>query len=260
MSPGLRLAAAASLLLGAATPLAAADMLPPLPSLDAPLLDGMPLGAGWYLRGDLGYGPTRHGRATHAGLPARNVLTSAKIGNAFTFGGGLGYRYNSFLRVDITIDHRFNSRFSAQGSNIAGPPTLYRDRGDFSATTGLVNAYLDLGTWGGVTPYIGGGVGFSSKRFLNYAIETCAEPCGTFTSLGRLPAKTRNDFAWALMAGLAVDVDGGATIDLGYRYLNLGEARTGTDPALGGVRVRKIDSHDFRVGLRWNFDSAWHGY
>jgi opacity protein-like surface antigen len=228
--------------------------------MDAPLLEQQPLGAGWYLRGDLGYAPTRHGRATHANLPGRNILTSAKIDNAFTFGAGLGYRYNSFLRVDLTLDHRFNARFSASGANIAGPATLYRDRADFSATTGLVNAYLDLGTWGGVTPYIGGGVGLSNKRFSNYAIETCAQPCGAFARAGTLPGKSRNDFAWALMAGLAIDAGGGATVDLGYRYLNLGEAHTGANAVLGRVNVRKIESHEFRIGLRWDFDSAARGY
>lgn len=260
MSPELRLAAAALLSIAFVSPSKAADFLPPLPDMDAPLLEQQPLGAGWYLRGDLGYAPTRHGRPTHANLPVRNILSSAKIDNAFTFGGGLGYRYNSFLRVDITVDHRFNSRFSARGSNISGPATLYRDRADFSATTGLVNAYLDLGTWGGLTPYIGGGVGLSNKRFSAYEIETCAEPCGTFTTAGRLPGKSRNDFAWALMAGLAVDAGGGATVDLGYRYLNLGDAMTGSDAALGSVTVKKIESHEFRIGLRWDFNSAWYGY
>jgi len=260
MSPGVRLAAIAALSLTMVSPLMAADLLPPLPAMDAPLLEQQPLGAGWYLRGDLGYAPTRHGRATHANLPGRNILTSAKIDNAFTFGAGLGYRYNSFLRVDLTLDHRFNARFSASGANIAGPATAYRDRADFSATTGLVNAYLDLGTWGGVTPYIGGGVGLSNKRFSNYAIETCAQPCGAFARAGTLPGKSRNDFAWALMAGLAIDAGGGATVDLGYRYLNLGEARTGADAVLGRVNVRKIESHEFRIGLRWEFDAASRGY
>jgi opacity protein-like surface antigen len=260
MSPGLRLAAVAALTLTFVSPISAADLLPPLPSMDAPLLEQQPLGAGWYLRGDLGYAPTRHGRAAHTNFPGRNILTSAKIDNAFTLGAGLGYRYNSFLRVDLTLDHRFASRFSASGANVSGPATLYRDRADFSATTGLVNAYLDLGTWDGVTPYIGGGVGLSNKRFSNYTIETCAQPCGAFTRTGTLPGKSRNDFAWALMAGLAIGAGDGATVDLGYRYLNLGEARTGSDPLLGSVRVRKIESHEFRVGLRWEFDSSARGY
>lgn len=260
MSRGLGLAAAAALLVAAVTPLHAADLLPPLPELDEPLIEAEPIGAGWYLRGDIGYGATRTGRATHDNYAARTILDQAKIGTGVSLGGGFGYRYNEFLRVDLTIDHRFDANFTGSSSHLGGVLQL-RDRAKFSATTGLVNAYVDLGTWGSITPYIGGGLGLSSKRISNYVIDACAVSCDAGrVELGRLPDETRNDFAWALMAGLAVDAGQGATVDLGYRYLNLGKARTGSNPALGSVQVSKIESHEFRVGLRWAFASTGRGY
>jgi opacity protein-like surface antigen len=260
MSRGLGLAAAAAFCIAAVSPLQAADLLPPLPAFDEPLLETGPIGAGWYLRGDIGYGATRSSRATHENFALRAVLDHAKFGTGVSLGGGFGYRYNEYLRVDMTIDHRFDASFTGSSTHAGGLLQL-QDRGKFSATTGLVNAYVDLGTWGSITPYVGAGLGFSNKRFANYVIDACIVSCDVARfELGTLPARSRNDFAWALMAGLAVDAGHGATVDLGYRYLNLGKARTRNDPALGTVKVSKIDSHEFRVGLRWAFASTARGY
>jgi opacity protein-like surface antigen len=260
MSRGLALAAAAAFIVVAAAPLHAADLLPPLPALDEPLLAAEPIGAGWYLRGDIGLGATRNARATHDGFPIRGTLDRARFGTGASFGGGFGYRYNEFLRVDLTIDHRFDANFTGASSHLGGVLQL-RDRAKFSATTGLVNAYVDLGSWGSITPYVGGGLGMSSNRVANYVIDACAVSCDAGrVELGRLPGKARNDLAWALMAGLAVDAGHGAIVDLGYRYLNLGKARTGVDPVLGGVKLSRIESHEFRVGLRWSFASTGRGY
>lgn len=254
MSKGLRLAATVALCFAAVSPLSAADLLPPLPALDEPLLERQAIGSGWYLRGDVGYGSTRSGRASHTGFPLRTTVDDAKLRSGVSVGAGFGYRYNPFLRVDVTVDHRFDARFTGSGS---GPGFAYRDRGDLSATTALLNAYVDLGGWGAITPYVGGGIGLSNKRFSDYAIEACAQPCaGGYTQAGTLPGHSRTDFAWALMAGLAIDAGNGATVDLGYRYLNLGQARTGASPVLGRVGVRKIEAHEVRVGLRWDFGSA----
>jgi len=260
MSRGLGIAAAAAFLVATVSPLQAADLLPPLPALDEPLLESGAIGAGWYLRGDIGYGATRYGRTSHDNFAIRTMLDQAKIGTGVSLGGGFGYRYNEFLRVDLTIDHRFDAKFTGSSSHLGGLLQL-RDRANFSATTGLVNAYVDLGTWGSITPYVGGGIGLSNKRFSDYVIDACVLTCdGGQFELGTLPGKARNDFAWALMAGLAVDAGHGATLDLGYRYLNLGKARTGNDPDLGSVTTSKIESHEFRVGLRWTFASTGRGY
>lgn len=254
MSRGLRLAAAAAFCFAAVSPLNAADLLPPLPAFDEPLLEHQPIGAGWYLRGDVGYGSTRNGRASHTGFPIRTTVDNAKLRSGVSLGAGFGYRYNSFLRVDLTVDHRFDAKFTGSGPI---PGVLFRDRANLSATTALLNAYVDLGSWGAITPYVGGGVGLSNKRFSDYTIEACLQPCGgNYMQIATLPGQSRTDFAWALMAGLAVDAGNGATVDLGYRYLNLGQARTGTESFLGRVDVRKIEAHEFRVGLRWDFGST----
>lgn len=252
------LAAAAALSLAATSSLHAADLLPRLPALDEPIIAKEPIGEGWYLRGDVGYGPTHLGRATPA--PGRGAFETAKLREGGSLGAGAGYRFNEFFRMDLTVDHRFDAGFSANDNLIPGFIQLH-DRAKFSATTALVNAYADLGHWNGFTPYLGVGLGMSNKRLSNYNIDICAPTCANFRAeFGRLPSKTRNDFAWALMAGVGIDAGHGAVLDIGYRYLNLGPAHTGVDPLLGDVRLSRIDAHEIRAGLRWHFASTGRGW
>ena len=68
---------------------------------------------------------------------------------------------------------------------------------------------------------------------------------------------TETNFAWAVYAGLAYEVTSAVTIDLSYRYADLGDARSGTVTALmalssfSGVDINDIDSHDLMLGVRW---------
>jgi opacity protein-like surface antigen len=66
------------------------------------------------------------------------------------------------------------------------------------------------------------------------------------------------DFAWAVHAGFAFDVTPNFTIELAYRYLDLGDARTGVLMSLSGtcatcapMTFRHITSHDLKLGVRW---------
>lgn len=235
---------AAAIMVGfAANTVHAAD-LPPLPDLDQPLISDRPLGAGWYLRGDVGIGSTGLGSAVSNDAPGTHEHTHRRMGTGMSLGAGAGYQFNSWLRADVTIDHRFDTRYRGQTRVGAAD---WHHQGQMSATTMLANAYLDLGTWYAFTPYIGAGLGFSAKRLNQYEITSAG------TTLATLKNQNRNDFAWALMAGVAIDTGANTSLDLGYRYLNLRHANTGITTGFGGVSLRSLESHEFRAGLRWHF-------
>lgn len=234
---------AAAIMVGFAAQAVQAADLPPLPDLDRPLIDERPLGAGWYLRGDVGIGSTGLGSAVSKDAPGTREHTNRRMGTGMSLGAGAGYQFNSWLRADVTIDHRFDARYRGQ-TRVGGAD--WHHQGQMSATTMLANAYLDLGTWHAFTPYIGAGVGFSAKRLNQYEITSG----GTTATLKN---RNRNDFAWALMAGVAIDTGANTSLDLGYRYLNLRHANTGITAGVGGVSLRSLESHEFRAGLRWHF-------
>lgn len=235
---------AAAIMVGLAANTAQAADLPPLPDLDQPLISDRPLGAGWYLRGDVGIGSTGLGSAVSNDAPGTREHTNRRMGTGMSLGAGAGYQFNSWLRADVTIDHRFDARY--RGQTRLGTADWHH-QGQMSATTMLANAYLDLGTWHAFTPYIGAGLGFSAKRLNQYGISSGG------TTVASLKNRNRNDFAWALMAGVAVDTGANTSLDLGYRYLNLRHANTGITSGFGGVSLRNLESHEFRAGLRWHF-------
>ena len=71
--------------------------------------------------------------------------------------------------------------------------------------------------------------------------------------------------AWALHAGVAYSVSNNFKMEFAYRYLNMGSADTsevlcgasGCGAIGGGPRafytLRDMDSHDFKLGMRWMF-------
>jgi opacity protein-like surface antigen len=123
---------------------------------------------------------------------------------------------------------------------------------DIESWVGLANLYLDLGTWWCITPYIGGGIGFASLSVLG--MKDVNVPNFGVAYAGD---HTETNFAWAVHAGLAYDVTPGFTVDLSYRYTDLGDARSGDfvsyDGTLAGgpLRIEDITSHDLMLGVRW---------
>ena len=156
--------------------------------------------------------------------------------------GGLGVGIKtSWLRTDVTIDYASPMKY--QGAVLAAGDTTAK----IQATTALVNGYLDLGTWYRVSPYIGAGAGVAYARMFDYASP--APPLSGDTS------KNQWNFAWAGMAGIAFAITHNLKIDVGYRYLNIGDVKTGSD-AFGAMTFKNVAAHEARVGLRWSFDES----
>jgi len=183
------------------------------------------------------------------------------------------YEFNTWLRFDVTGEYRGKSLFIAQdrypGGNgtfnvnsnaaaiTAGTPGAFLPgtneyTADIESWVGLANAYIDLGTYMCITPYIGGGVGLASVSVLG--LKDVNVP-----NLGVAYATdhTETNFAWAVYGGLAYDVNPSVTLDLSYRYTDLGSARSGTVTAYdnsssyAGVDIDDITSHDVMLGVRW---------
>ena len=190
------------------------------------------LPGGWYLRGDIGYRmPTVSGAETAPPFPdpARN-----EINKGLTISAGAGIK-SSWLRGDFTLDYIAGTRYS--GSIFAANDTTAK----VSGVTGLLNGYFDLGTWYRLTPYVGGGAGAGhiSLSDLNGPVS------GSDSS--------QLKFVWAGMAGVGWTISPNTVLDVGYRYLNLGDLRTANDGA-GGITLKDVASHEIRVGLRWSFN------
>jgi opacity protein-like surface antigen len=242
----------------------AADMpiMPPPMAYAPPPIEDF---GGWYLRGDIGFSNQRVDRLNNA-LDVNNTSSVQNLGfnTAGIFGLGVGYRVNNWFRADITGEYRGNSQFFGKDS-ITYPGGFGTDA--YNATKSewvvLANAYVDLGTWWCMTPFIGAGVGGARVSINNFTDQGLAIQGGPV-----LPALAFGDnvskwnFAWALHAGVAYKVNQNFTVELAYRYLNMGDGLTGdlrsfdgTNNVVNPMTFKNITSHDLMLGVRWNLDT-----
>lgn len=245
----------------------AADLLPPPPAIEAPLRGTMSETSGFYLRGDVGVGiagATNLKQSFDAGFTVPGLRVDAdKRGDQAFAGVGVGYKFNNWFRADLTGEYRSAASWNAiaSWSNGAATPAACVSGRCYDHYTGhiansvfLANAYADLGTWSGLTPFVGVGLGTAQHRF--QSLTDVDHQLGAFGYAGD---KSSWKFAWALMAGLSYDVTQNLKLELGYRYLNMGKAASGhivCQVAPGGacgneVQRVKMDSHDIRLGMRW---------
>ena len=96
----------------------------------------------------------------------------------------------------------------------------------------LANAYLDLGTWWCITPFIGAGVGVTNLTIGNF--RDINEIAG---GGGWAKDNTETNFAWALHAGASYTVTKNFAVELSYRYLNLGDGKSGDTINLDGTNL-----------------------
>jgi opacity protein-like surface antigen len=253
-------AGAASLMSSAAF---AADMaIAPPPAYAPAVVEDF---GGWYLRGDIGFSNQRVSRLNNV-LDA-NATTSVQnlnFNTAGIFGLGAGYRFNNWFRMDITGEYRGNSQFFGTDAITFpggfGTDTYHATKSEWVV---LGNAYVDLGTWWCITPFIGAGVGgarVSINGFTDQGIVTPVPgPGPALASLAFGDNMSRWNFAWALHAGVAYRVTPNFTVELAYRYLDMGNGLTGDLRAFDGTNninnpttFRSITSHDLKIGVRWD--------
>ena len=244
----------------AAAPALAADLLPPPPPSYAP--PPAEFAGGWYLRGDVGVSSYNRGKFSSPDQPPA-VFFGEDLGAGAFAGVGVGYQFNGWLRADVTGEYRFSKGFKVfdridfdAGGGVPGV-THETTHGDYTAAVFLLNGYFDLGTWYGITPFVGAGVGVARNMMAGFSDTSLTTIAGVTTPSGGGYANgDKTHFAWALHAGLAYSVTPNLKLETAYRYLNLGEATTGVLNCFCGqtfspIKVKDLDSHDIRIGFRY---------
>lgn len=229
-----------------AAPAAAAvsDELPPVEPLPP---DADPLGAGWYVRASGGYGFA--GRVD-AREKDRSFARDRIDGAAFAL-AGVGFKLNGFFRADVTVDRLFDADFTGRyvcAAPCGGARKVFHDTAQLSATTALVNGYLDFEA-GPIVPYVGAGIGASYLAVDDYRSRGGA-------GRGRSADSDGWTAAWALTTGIGIPLGDSLTLDVGYRFAALGDTRLRA-PGIGGrrgaVELDGIVSHQVTAGLRYLF-------
>ena len=206
---------------------------------------------GWYIRGDLDYHATKFrggNYITYGPPPGTGAFDFGDIDSSWSVGGGVGYQVSRYLRTDLTLDWMGKADFNGQTSGVCGGvPCVSVDTSSYSALLLLANAYAEFGTWHGITPYVGAGIGGAYVKW-----DTLRNTAGGITTPHDGSANWR--FAWALMAGASYCLTNDLKLDVGYRYANISGGRmfeyaSGVAPGFD----KGFHIHEGRVGLRYQF-------
>jgi opacity protein-like surface antigen len=247
-------AIAGAALLLSYTAASAADMPPmPPPIYKAPVAEF----GGWYLRGDIGMTNQKVKSIENTSfIGAQNFgwFEDPSFGSSMLFGLGVGYKYNSWLRFDATGEYRSKAQFHALDHYTQGVQNFTNDyTAKKSEWLAMANVYVDLGTWWHITPFIGAGVGAVNINIDNFRDNNIIAGGGAFAATG-----SKWNFAWAVHAGLAYEVTRNFTVELAYRYLDLGDAVSGDLVNFDGSNLtnnpmtfKNVTSHDVKLGVRW---------
>jgi opacity protein-like surface antigen len=232
-----------------------------LPLAPAPIAV-VPEFSGWYLRGDIGMTNQQVTSLTNVVAPGTSVGTKfLTFDSAPLYSLGGGYQFNNWLRVDVTGEYRGNSHFHGQQIAKFGGVILPDDyNASKSEWLFLANAFVDLGTWWCVTPFIGAGIGTSRNTISSFVDIGATQAGATILSTTYADTASKTNLAWAAYAGLAYKVTPNFSVEFMYRYVDLGKAVTGPTNSFDGVTVVNghpfefgtITSQDVMLGFRWS--------
>ena len=235
----------------AAWPLAqavAADYDAPLYIEEAPEYVPVEIGSGWYLRGDVSYNFDKPLR-TLSWTGIEVVDPTYRDGHSMLMGSvGFGYHFSDYFRGEVS------GGFVASSDQLLnyGDDTvsLTETSTDNEIWTAMVSGYVDLGTYVGITPYLGGGIGLAYNKARESFERDFADPLVDDIDISR----TRNHTTWAytLNAGASYQVTDNMSVDLGYQYFSAPDLEF-TELSAGSPTVSKgMDIHQVKVGLRYD--------
>lgn len=268
--------------------------------IPAPMEDAyvpVEIGSGWYIRGDVGYNfGGKHNTDTYTN---GSVTYDNKFRDALNVGIGAGYRINDLFRVDASLEHIFSSNFEsrtlvaptgpcrgtgalidlATGTEYLGPyditNCIEQDKSSYTAWIGMANAYVDLGTYRGFTPFVGAGLGVAR---INYSEETGSITCvpvdgdlhfegcsaaGTvaqpapntpYTEPGVVSSGKDWRLAYSVSAGVSYDLSKSLKLDTTYKFSSIagstGDIPYGSTPG-SSMSKDGFGIHQVKMGLRY---------
>ena len=281
--------ATAILSIAAGQPASAADLAAPYDPGFGASQQKVDFGTGWYIRGDVGFEEASvkrigTGAAIAGAAPAILFDQATNHQNSYVFSGGGGYKLNDWFRFDAVgeirkdlhgattgaplpcqIGYIANSTLTAETPVYSGGGCSPQSNSSLTRYDVLANAYVDLGTWSSVTPYVGVGAGAAFGRvgastswhmqnLLPYQVtfsDALNSSITYYNNWDRTYSSTYVNFAWALMAGVAIDVADHVKLDIGYRYFNGGHV---TIQSGNGTSSTSLVSNEIRAGIRYMVD------
>ena len=175
---------------------------------------------------------------------------------------GLGYTATPAIRIEAVAEYLPRLAFAGR-ANFLEPERQQSVAADISSLSGMLAGYVDLPglglpMLGPFAPFVGAGAGWVHTRIGEMQMTF---PRTTTVVRGA----SRSGFGWMVTAGVSASIGERMTLDLAWRYADLGEVRTGEgggrvvwrdgsrEPLtlnLAGTRAR-LRSHGLKLSLRY---------
>jgi opacity protein-like surface antigen len=182
---------------------------------------------------------------------------------------GLGVEVTDYLRIEAIFDYRpdfvfdGNANFLSSGAN---QPVS----GEVKQIGMMAFVHLEplsaLGIVTPIRPFIGAGAGASRNKIgeMTYEFPALKQP-----RYSLMPGGVATSFAWSAVGGVAYDVADRLTLEVSYRYSNLGEVRTdegilfiqrssGTREIPIAATTAELTDQSIALSLRWCFMESCH--
>jgi opacity protein-like surface antigen len=236
----------------------------------------------WYLRGAIGYEKSLAADFSDTDCASTNPAAlfgcatgndGKAIGAYGDFGRfplaeiAAGRRLLPWLRADVSLAYRFSMAYDGNANFIPATVGVHQPvSAKADSLAGMVNLFVEFSgllpekkLWR-FQPYAGAGVGLSYNRIGEMTFlfpENTGKHKVSFT-----PSGDRKDFAFMLAVGTGFVLTEHLSLDVAYRYFDLGRVETSsgnmymdTKPAgiaVGGIESR-LRSHGLAAGLRYQF-------
>ncbi|OYX35089.1 MAG: hypothetical protein B7Y99_04340 [Caulobacterales bacterium 32-69-10] len=173
---------------------------------------------------------------------------------------GLGRRITPHLRLEGLVTYRPDLDFGGR-ANFVRTPGEQRVSADMNSLSAMAVIYADLGVYGRLRPFLGLGAGAARNKVSDVRF---AFPGLGATASTVIPGGGETNFAWMAAAGVSLPVSSRLTLDVAYRYVDLGDVRTEAGPAVitrtSGVRAIDIAptyadlvTQGVSASVRWAF-------
>jgi len=197
----------------------------------------------FYLKGGVGLSHIANTKFSNTEFQGKNKLE----GSFPLIEAGVGYQFTDSIRADLLIDYYFLFRSNETSTNYNND--LYKITSKTKADTLMLNVYKDVGTYGKITPFVGGGIGITElKESANgYAVS---QEDNVHYSLDAKSKKATNRFAYKLTAGVDIKISNNVMGEISYNYFNLGNNKTKTIGGLRKLGNRSYAIHNITLGMR----------
>jgi opacity protein-like surface antigen len=172
-----------------------------------------------------------------------------------TSGGALavGYDFHPTLKVPLRVELEYNNLGDVKKTDTdRGSWGEEKDKITLGASTLFVNTYFDWHNSSAFIPYVSLGLGTSSLSVKGKGVYRDNYSGSTYTYTSS--EKTTTNTAWNIGIGSAWRLSETISLDLGYRYANLGnKGRSKADEDDDYYKIKNIETHQFILGAKFLF-------